>query len=79
MGLVVIGSKIPRTLRTADQRCVLCGHCVSACPVQELRHELLSADQCLPLAEDWRGTPEAVGRLIRGRRSIRRYKSDPVE
>ncbi len=77
-GIVVIGSKVPRTLRSGAEKCTKCGHCIAACPVQKLRHELLP-DECLPLAADWRGTVEAVGNLIRGRRSIRRYRPEPVE
>ena len=79
MGLVVMGSRFPRTLRTAAERCICCGHCVAACPAEQLRHELLPTEQFLPLAADWRGTPEAVAQLIRGRRSIRRYRPEPVE
>jgi nitroreductase len=78
MGLVVIGSRAPRTVRTASERCVRCGHCVAACPVQLLRHEQLP-EQCLPLDPDWRGTADAVGQLIRGRRSIRHYKPEAVK
>ena len=78
MGLVVIGSRIPRTLRSAEERCVQCGHCVAACPAGRLRHEQLPIEQCLPLEPDWRGTPEAIGQLIRGRRSIRHYRQDAV-
>lgn len=79
MGLVVIGSRSPRTLRTASERCIRCGHCVAACPVGLLRHEQLPAEPCLPLDHDWRGTPDAVGQLIRGRRSIRHYKPEAVK
>jgi nitroreductase/NAD-dependent dihydropyrimidine dehydrogenase PreA subunit len=78
MGLVVIGTRFPRTLRAAEERCVLCGHCVAACPVQLLRHEHLPADPCSPLAPEWRGTPDALGQIIRGRRSIRHYRQDAV-
>jgi nitroreductase len=79
MGLVVVGSRFPRTLRTASERCIRCGHCVAACPVQLLLHEGLPAEPCLPLDADWRGTPSAVGQLIRGRRSIRHYQPKTVE
>lgn len=79
MGLVMIGSRFPRTLRTAAERCIRCGHCVAACPVQLLRHELLPAEQSLPLAANWRGTPQAIGQLIRGRRSVRHYRPEPVD
>ena len=79
MGLIMVGSKVPRTVRSGHERCILCGHCVAACPVQKLRHESLRADQCLPLAADWRGTPQTIGQLIRGRRSIRRYRPEAVE
>jgi nitroreductase len=79
MGLVVMGTRFPRTLRTAAERCLRCGHCVAACPTQQLRHEGLAAGECLPLEARWVAAAQVVGQLIRGRRSIRRYRPEAVE
>jgi nitroreductase len=44
-----------------------------------LSHRELDSDQCHPLLADWRSTPEVIEQLIKGRRSIRRYRPDAVE
>jgi nitroreductase len=34
---------------------------------------------CIDLAKGWRLTPEQIEQLVKGRRSIRRYRPDPVD
>ncbi|MBN1553290.1 MAG: nitroreductase family protein [Phycisphaerae bacterium] len=79
MALVRVGKRGPRTVPDAEQRCILCGHCIAACPIKALQHTSLPEEETLPLAENWRGDPEAVKQLIQGRRSIRRYEDKPVD
>jgi nitroreductase/NAD-dependent dihydropyrimidine dehydrogenase PreA subunit len=78
MGLVTVDGGLPHTPDDADKRCVLCGHCIAACPEMSLEHSGLNMDDSLPLLADWRSTPQVVEQLIKGRRSIRRYRQDAV-
>lgn len=79
MAIVRVGSRGPRTVPDASERCIRCGHCVAACPVKTLQLSLLWDDPCLPLDEHWRGEVRTVEQWIKGRRSIRRYESRPVD
>ncbi len=79
MGLVTVDGHLPQTADDAVKRCVLCGHCVAACPEMSLMHSSLNMEDCQPLLADWRSTPQVVGQLIKGRRSMRRYRPDAVE
>jgi nitroreductase/NAD-dependent dihydropyrimidine dehydrogenase PreA subunit len=79
MGLVTVENALPQTPDDAVKRCVLCGHCIAACPEMSLSHSGLNMDDSHPLLADWRSTPQVVEQLIKGRRSIRRYRTDAVE
>ncbi len=79
MALVRVGKRGPRTVPDAEERCVLCGHCIAACPAKALQHSSLSAEETLRLADDWRGSPEALEQLVKGRRSIRHFQDAPVD
>ena len=79
MALVRVGKRGPRTVPDAEEKCVLCGHCIAACPAKALQHSSLPAEETLPLADDWRGSPEALEKLVKGRRSIRHYQDTPVD
>jgi nitroreductase/NAD-dependent dihydropyrimidine dehydrogenase PreA subunit len=79
MGLVTVENCLPKTPNDAAERCVLCGHCIAACPELSLNHAGLDAEDGFPLLADWRSTPQMVEQLIKGRRSIRRYRPDAVE
>ncbi|EFL49217.1 nitroreductase [Solidesulfovibrio fructosivorans JJ]] len=61
--------------------CNACGHCVAVCPHGALvnsRVEAVDPDAPLqPASRDW-PVPEAMDRLLRGRRSIRAYADKPV-
>jgi nitroreductase len=79
MGLVTVENALPKTPDDAAQRCVHCGHCIAACPEMSLTHSEIEAEDAHPLLADWRSTPPVVEQLIKGRRSIRRYRSEAVE
>lgn len=61
--------------------CNACGHCVAVCPHGALvnsRVDAVNPDAPLqPASRDW-PAPEAMDRLLRGRRSIRAYADKPV-
>jgi nitroreductase/NAD-dependent dihydropyrimidine dehydrogenase PreA subunit len=63
---------------TEGMSCVSCGHCVSVCPTMAMsRKEALSEDLEV-LDEDFRIGPERVRQLLRGRRSTRDYREEPI-
>ncbi|MBU4565436.1 MAG: nitroreductase family protein [Desulfarculus sp.] len=61
-----------------DQLCINCGHCVAVCPHEALSQGGITPRQCLPLEAPGLG-PEQLAQLLKGRRSIRRYKEQPLE
>jgi len=52
---------------------------VAICPTGALSLEWLRAEECLPIRKDLALSPEAAEQFLRSRRSIRIYKSEPVE
>ena len=58
--------------------CIACGHCTAVCPVSAITHEIASARPEPPALSSSALTPESLQLLMRARRSIRRYKPEPV-
>lgn len=79
VGIIVAGEGFPETIDKIEKGCITCGHCVAVCPTAALSHCRMMPGECSPLAADWRLTPEIVERLIKGRRSIRRYRPEAVD
>jgi len=76
-GLLVSPSVPPAATRSVDSG-------LSVDPLARLLSEPSarpepSADGCEPLDADWRGSFRQAEQLIKGRRSVRRYESTPVE
>ncbi len=71
--------KCPRPAAGAETSCIECGHCVAVCPQGAFHHRIMGPDDC-PLSPV---TPpvssESLEFFYRYRRSIRVYKSKPVE
>jgi len=59
-------------------RCIACGQCVSVCPAGAvtLGNELPAALE--PLRPGWRLDAGRVGQLLRGRRSTRAFRAEPL-
>ncbi len=76
--LISMESGGPRAVDTADQRCVACGHCVAVCPQGAVSHGRAQPEQCKLLEPNWRLDPERVSQMIRGRRSVRRFRPQRV-
>ena len=69
---------LPAPVEGFDELCIDCGHCVAVCPHEALSQGGITPRQCLPL--DAPGlSPEQLAQLLKGRRSIRRYKDQPLE
>ena len=68
----------PTPTAEAEEVCIRCGHCVTACPTGSLRHRDMSAEQCPPIKKDFQLSAEHCEQFLRSRRSIREYKNKRV-
>ena len=59
--------------------CLECGHCAAVCPTGALSLDWLKSEQCPPMRKELAATEPQVEQWLRSRRSIRNYKSKPVE
>jgi nitroreductase/NAD-dependent dihydropyrimidine dehydrogenase PreA subunit len=72
------GTAFPKPTDGADAECFHCGHCVAACPTGAFAHQHATPAQCLPIDDRLRVTPAQIGQLMRSRRSIRNFTTQPV-
>ena len=74
------GSDACPHVRPEDEAaCILCGHCVAACPHGALNHSRIPAEGCPSIQEGLMITHEQAVQFLRSRRSIRRFKDRAVE
>lgn len=78
VGIITLGGGFPETIEKIEKGCITCGHCVAACPTAALSHRRMRPDECSPLEPGWRMTPAQVAMLIRGRRSVRNFRPEPL-
>lgn len=78
VGIINLSEGFPSTIEKIEKGCITCGHCVAACPTTALSHCRMSPEACEPLDAGWRLTPEQVGGLIKGRRSVRNFRPQPL-
>lgn len=62
----------------ADRRCILCGHCVAVCPVGACTIVGLEEPVDQPVGSMAEFDPDRLLLAMKSRRSIRRFKPDPV-
>ncbi|OGV47363.1 MAG: hypothetical protein A2X46_00260 [Lentisphaerae bacterium GWF2_57_35] len=81
MGLLQVepGQSIPKAIPGAETLCLQCGHCLCACPHAALSLTTLKMEDCVPLKKELHVGLEQAAQLLKSRRSIRRYKSEPLE
>lgn len=84
VGIVALGegfptTGFPTTIEKIEKGCITCGHCVAACPAGALTHCRMKPEECPSLEPGWRLTPSQVGQLIKGRRSVRSFRTEPIE
>lgn len=72
------GAGLPQVSDKADRNCIDCGHCLAACPAAAIDHERIPLSETLPIDSDLKLPLPALTQLIKGRRSIRSFKADPV-
>ncbi len=78
-GIIVAGEIIPETVEKIEKRCITCGHCVAVCPTAALSHCRMAPEECMDLPADWRPPVGKMELLVKGRRSMRRYRPEPVD
>ncbi len=79
VGIIVPGEAFPETIEKIEKGCMTCGHCVAVCPAAAIRHCRMAPEECMELPADWRPSAQKMELLVKGRRSIRRYRPEPVD
>jgi nitroreductase/NAD-dependent dihydropyrimidine dehydrogenase PreA subunit len=69
----------PELVPAAEQICLRCGHCVAVCPHGALDHVDIPLRDCPPIRKDLAIGPDQVVQFLRSRRSVRRFKDQPVD
>jgi nitroreductase/NAD-dependent dihydropyrimidine dehydrogenase PreA subunit len=70
---------IPEPTDDFKEYCLECGHCAAVCPTGALNLDWLNSNQCPPFCKELAVDAIQAEQLLRSRRSIRNYKSKPVE
>lgn len=73
------GEQFPAPIASAEDLCINCGHCVAICPHGALSLSTMKPDDCPPVNKEFLLNPEHAEHFLRYRRSIRNYRSEPVE
>ena len=69
---------VPEFIPGGEDLCINCGHCFASCPHGSIRLSTMSIDQAGLLDHAALPKSEQVELLLKGRRSIRLYKDEPV-
>jgi ferredoxin len=73
------GDGLPEIVPGGEPACLVCGHCVGACPHGALDHEKMPIDGCPPIERDLTISGEQAVQFLRSRRSIRVFQDKPVD
>lgn len=65
---------LPMPLKGREEHCILCGHCVAACPSGALTHERIPDASLIPVDRSLAVPQAALEQFFKSRRSIRGYK-----
>lgn len=79
MRIIDMKNGFPQLMEGAEPFCINCGHCVAVCPTAALSHKNLKPGDCMEINPEWALSPKQTEHFLRQRRSIRRYKTKPVE
>lgn len=69
----------PSPITDADERCLICGHCVAVCPHGAISLKTVASDSCPPINKDLIPSAEQMEMFLKSRRSIRSFRSKPVD
>ena len=70
--------RVPEFIPGGGEICINCGHCFSFCPPGAIKLSTMDAKDCLRLDYSRLPGAEEVELFLKGRRSIRVYKDQPV-
>jgi nitroreductase/NAD-dependent dihydropyrimidine dehydrogenase PreA subunit len=70
---------IPSTRAGYETRCVACGHCMAVCQGDALLLDGVARAELQQLDVSKYPSPDALTHLMRGRRSIRRFRAEPLD
>jgi nitroreductase/NAD-dependent dihydropyrimidine dehydrogenase PreA subunit len=73
------GDGIPFVSPQNEENCLQCQHCLAICPTGAISVFGLDPDASLPVSADVWPRLEQMTHLLRGRRSVRRYRNENVD
>jgi len=79
-GIFALGEDgVPTVVPGAEAGCIDCGHCIAICPGAAIHVNGKGSEDCDPVQGEHFVSREHVMQLFRSRRSIRSYKTEPVQ
>lgn len=75
----LVDGDVPRYVDDGAERCIICGHCEAVCPAGAVTVEDPRLDPQVCPSPETVLSPEQLGSHLRMRRSIRRYRQEPVD
>ncbi len=81
VGIIKINDQdqTPVPVKNAESNCINCGHCATVCPTAALSLKSMPLEDCLPVQKELLPDLKQVEHLLLSRRSIRKYKKQPLE
>jgi nitroreductase/NAD-dependent dihydropyrimidine dehydrogenase PreA subunit len=70
--------RVPVFIPGGGDLCINCGHCFASCPTAAIKLSTMDPKDALRLDSSKLPSPEQVELFLKGRRSIRLYKDEPV-
>lgn len=70
--------KVPEFIPGGEDLCINCGHCFAFCPVGSIELSMMNVKDSMRLDYSKLPAKEQVELFLKGRRSIRAYKDEPV-
>ncbi len=70
--------RVPEFIPGGEEMCIKCGHCFAFCPPGAIKLLATDAREVLQLNQSKLPVAEQIELLLKGRRSIRKYKDDAV-
>lgn len=70
---------VPYLVEGGEKTCLVCGHCVAVCPHDALVHNAIPMENSPKIQKELAISQESAVQFLRSRRSVRRFKTKPVE
>jgi len=71
--------KIPLPVLGFKRLCIKCGHCVAVCPSGALSLPSMKPEDCTPIDNSLKASPEQLAQFMKTRMSVRVFKKEPVQ